>query len=54
MLFYDRQFEKYSDLKDNYKTLSYFHKDVQFFTQLNIAIFKNLEEGVIMMKLPNM
>ncbi len=30
MLLYDKQSENYSDLNDNYKIKSYFHKDVQF------------------------
>ncbi len=33
MLLYDQQFENDSDLNDNYKILSYFHKNVQFFTK---------------------
>ncbi len=44
MLLYDKQFENYSD----------FHKDVKFFTKLNLAIFKDLGEGVVMMKHPIM
>ncbi len=44
MLLYDKQFENYSHLNDNYKILSYFHKD---------DIFKVLGEGVVMVKLPN-
>ncbi len=52
MLFYDKQSENDSDLNYNYKILSYFHKDVQFFTKLNVAIFKDLK-GVVMVKLPN-
>ncbi len=31
----------------------YFHKDVQIFTKLNLAIFKDLGEDVVMVKLPN-
>ncbi len=53
MLLYDKQSENYSDLNVNYKILSYFHKDVQCFTKLNVAIFKGVGEGVVMMKLPN-
>ncbi len=32
---------------------TYFHKDVKLFTKLNVAIFKDLGEGVVMVKLPN-
>ncbi len=53
MLLYDKQFENYSDLNDNYKILSYFHTDVHFFTKLNLAIFKDLGEGVVMVKHPS-
>ncbi len=53
MLLYDKQFENDSDWNDNYKILSYLHKDVKYFTKLNVAIFKDLGEGVVMVKLPN-
>ncbi len=53
MLIYDKQIGNDSDLNDNYKILSYFHKDVKCFTKLNIAIFKDLGEGVVMVKPPN-
>ncbi len=54
MLIYDKQIGNDSDLNDNYKILSYFHKDVKCFTKLNTAIFKDLGEGVVMVKLPNL
>ncbi len=54
MLLYDKQIGNDSDLNDNYKILAYFHKDVKCFTKLNIAIFKDLGEGVVMAKLPNL
>ncbi len=53
MLLYDKQFENDSDWNDNYKILLYFHKDVKYFTKLNVAIFKDLGEGVVIVKLPN-
>ncbi len=46
MLLYDKQSENDSDLKDITEYKSYFHKDVQFFTKLNIAIFKDVWEGL--------
>ncbi len=52
MLLYDKQFENDSDLNDHYKIYSYFHKDVKCFTKLNLAIFKDLGEGVVMVKHP--
>ncbi len=51
MLLYDKQFENDSNLNDNYK-ISYFHKDVKSFTKFNLAIFKDLGEGVVMVKHP--
>ncbi len=44
MLLYDKQSENYS---------SYFHKDIKILTKLNVAIFKDLGEGVVMVKLTN-
>ncbi len=52
MLLYDKQFENYSDLMTITK-YNHFHKDVTFFTKLNVAIFKDLGEDVVMVKLPN-
>ncbi len=46
------QFENYSDLNDNYK-IWYLYKDVKCFTKLNLAFFKDLGEGVVIVKLPN-
>ncbi len=45
MLLYDKQSENDSDLKD-ITEYNHFHKDVQFFTKLNIAIFKDIWEGL--------
>ncbi len=53
MLLYDKRSENYSDLNDNYKILLYFHKDVQRFTKLKVAIFEDLGDGLVIMKLPN-
>ncbi len=39
MLLYDKQSENDSDLK-TLQNIIIFHKDVQFFTKLNIAILK--------------
>ncbi len=43
MLLYDKQSENDSDLKD---ITEYNHKDVKIFTKLNIAIFKDVGEGL--------
>ncbi len=43
------QFKKWSDLNDNYKILSYFHKSV---TNLISDIFEDQGEGVVMVKHP--
>ncbi len=45
MLLYDKQFEMYLNLNDNYK--------IEKLATLNVAIFKDLGEGVVMVKLPN-
>ncbi len=46
MLLYDKQSENDSDLKDitEYNHISI--RNVQFFTKLNIAIFKGIGEGL--------
>ncbi len=44
------QFTKLTNLIDNYKILSYFHKSV---TKLISDIFEEQGEGVVMVKHPN-
>ncbi len=48
MLLYDKTIRNYSDLNDTLQNKSYFQKDVKVFTKLNLAIFKDLGEGVVM------
>uniref|UniRef100_A0A673KCL6 Kinesin-like protein n=1 Tax=Sinocyclocheilus rhinocerous TaxID=307959 RepID=A0A673KCL6_9TELE len=50
MLIYNTQLKNVSDLSDNYKILSYFHKSV---TKLISDIFEDQGEGVVMVKHPN-
>ncbi len=51
MLIYDIQFLNETDLNENYKILSYFHKSV---TKLISDIFGDQGEGVFTVKHPNM
>ncbi len=46
MMLYEKQFENDLDLNDNYKIY-----DVQFFTKLDLSIFKDL--GEVMVKPPS-
>ncbi len=54
MLLYDKQFYNYSDWNDKLQNIIIFHKDVTFFTKLNLAIFKDPGEGVVTVTLPIM
>ncbi len=49
MLIYDKQFENKSDLNDDYKILSYFHKH----STIVSAIFKDQGEGNGHVRFPN-
>ncbi len=49
MLIYDTPFKNVTDLNDNYKILSYFHKSV---TKLISDIFEDQGEGVVIVKHP--
>ncbi len=50
MLIYDTQFKHLTDLNDNDKILSYFHKSV---TKWISDMFEDQGDGVVMVKHPN-